>query len=120
VKGAEASPVRALEVPRTEADERKLDQVLADSFPASDPPPWTLGRAPSARRIDRPSLSIQAVEVVVAGGRRTWAQQLMVGIGALGAGLVIPLGILIVGLPIALAARGVIEVVAWLTAWMVG
>lgn len=25
------------------ATERALDAILADSFPASDPPPWTLG-----------------------------------------------------------------------------
>jgi len=25
------------------AAERALDAILADSFPASDPPPWTLG-----------------------------------------------------------------------------
>lgn len=25
------------------SDEREIDFILADSFPASDPPPWTLG-----------------------------------------------------------------------------
>jgi hypothetical protein len=27
------------------AEEREIDQILADSFPASDAPPWTLGVA---------------------------------------------------------------------------
>jgi hypothetical protein len=29
-------------------DEAEIDRILADSFPASDAPPWTLGIAPSA------------------------------------------------------------------------
>jgi hypothetical protein len=28
------------------AEEREIDQILADSFPASDAPPWTLGVTP--------------------------------------------------------------------------
>lgn len=27
------------------SEEREIDQILADSFPASDAPPWTLGVA---------------------------------------------------------------------------
>ena len=42
-------------------EERQLDEILEDSFPASDPPPWTLGvvhadvpsRAERERAIDK-------------------------------------------------------------------
>jgi hypothetical protein len=37
-------PNRADEDPKNAAaEEREIDQILADSFPASDAPPWTLG-----------------------------------------------------------------------------
>jgi len=39
-RSAESAPQAA---ERRLAAERALDAVLADSFPASDPPPWTLG-----------------------------------------------------------------------------
>jgi hypothetical protein len=31
------------EPPSTIMEEPDIDSILADSFPASDPPPWTLG-----------------------------------------------------------------------------
>jgi hypothetical protein len=34
-------------------DEREIDQILADSFPASDAPPWTLGVTSKGARSDR-------------------------------------------------------------------
>lgn len=49
------------EQPRdVDAEEGQIDQILADSFPASDAPPWTLGvtsarpksvRKPQGRRV---------------------------------------------------------------------
>ena len=42
-------PIRQDEYPKNaDAEERQIDQILADSFPASDAPPWTLG-VPSPR-----------------------------------------------------------------------
>jgi hypothetical protein len=43
-------------------------------------------------------------------------QRLRSGIGTIGVAMLIPIGILAVGLPIALAVRALIEVGEWLTA----
>ena len=32
------------------AEEQEIDRILADSFPASDAPPWTLGVTQAPRR----------------------------------------------------------------------
>lgn len=44
-------PQRAPERGAAPMDEPEIDEILADSFPASDPPPWTPGRAIPSRRI---------------------------------------------------------------------
>ena len=45
------------------AAERALDAILADSFPASDPPPWTLGVRHSAQEVGATSGTDAAVSV---------------------------------------------------------
>ena len=94
--------------------DRAIDEALADSFPASDPPPWNAGGAVCAAR-PLPGGASRDV-VIVTGDRRTarqWAESLA---GAIGVTLLIPAAILIVGIPIALAVRGLIEAATWLTA----
>ncbi len=52
-------------------------------------------------------------------GMSTWGQGFGSLAGTIGIALLFPVAILIVGLPIALAVRIVVEAVAWLTATLV-
>ena len=115
---------------RRRAAEQKLDEVLADSFPASDPPSWNPGMA----RPDPPvglGLHAEGSETIAetgarpgasdiidlsrpSRGHRTLLQGLVSPGGAAGIALLAPFAILLVGLPVVLSVRGVLELFAWL------
>ena len=61
------------------------------------------------------AVDVVAVRVGVT-GKRTLGQGLQSLAGAIGVALLFPVAILIIGLPIALAVRLVVDAVAWLTA----
>ncbi len=120
------------------AAELALDQVLADSFPASDPPSWTLGVARPAsfshtgsaestdetaiENSDRRSATITSdfIDVSLPRAGRTFIQALVSLAGAAGIALLVPFAILLIGLPVALVVRGVAEAVGWLLARIAG
>ena len=111
------------------AAERAIDDVLADSFPASDPPSWNPGITRlhldgdlAHRARDRHRSPMRASEVtgsatsLTSPGQRaeaTFLQGLVSLAGAAGIALAVPFVILLIGLPIALAVRGLLEVVGW-------
>lgn len=116
--------------------ERALDQILADSFPASDPPPWTLGVA--SRELPEPALSAPGRGVTAGAGgdvepvrregpemsppietRRPILPGLVSLVGAADIAVLVPVVILLVGLPVVLMVRGVADAIGWLLAWIV-
>jgi tetrahydromethanopterin S-methyltransferase subunit F len=112
------------------AAEQALDATLADSFPASDPPSWNPGFArPSpavgSERHAKHSASVAGRDARTSASDiidvarpisadQTFLQGLMSLAGAAGIALLVPFAILLVGLPVVVAVRGVLEVIGWL------
>jgi hypothetical protein len=135
---------KELGVPQAEAEaealqgrlaaERAVDSVLADSFPASDPPSWTLGithpqperRATNAETVAPDADRAEAVKADVidtfrpAADGRTLLKGLVSLGGAAGIALLVPFAILLIGMPIALAVGGVVEAASWVLALIFG
>jgi hypothetical protein len=111
------------------AAERALDEVLADSFPASDPPSWNPGIArprPAGHLTREPGPAKDAGRILpmadvidvsrLAHGDRAFLQALVSMLGAAGIAVLMGVAILVMALPIALAVRGLLEAIGWLFA----
>ena len=113
------------------AAERAIDDVLADSFPASDPPSWNPGIARLDLDGDLAHHASGQTRLTDAGergnwlsdvidvsrptrGGRTFLQGLVSLAGAVGIALAVPFVILLIGLPIVFAVRGLLEAVSWM------
>ena len=99
--------------------------MLKDSFPASDPPSWNPGVArpdPSVRdRVEADPSEVRAggkaidlIDLSRPHAERTFFQALVSLAGAVAISVTVPFVVLLIGLPFALAIRGLLEATAWL------
>ena len=112
--------------------ERALDEVLADSFPASDPPSWNSGITrpePAGRSGEHRDVGDAIPTAGPLPARRTDVLDVSLpsqgdggfisAVGSFGAVigivLLVPFVFLLVGLPIVLLMRGLIEAMGWLS-----
>ena len=104
--------------------ERAIDDVIADSFPASDPPSWNPGiarLAPLSREPAGPAATgvlgaagvIDVLVVSLPPTERTVVQMLISLAGATGLALMVPFVILLIGLPFVLLFRGLLHAISW-------
>lgn len=95
----------------------EMDTALAASFAASDPASWRSGVARDQRRRDpiHDASAVEAVDDVPGSTSLTTRHRWLKGVLALfqGAGVALLFPIFIVGLPVALAFRVVLELTGW-------
>ena len=94
--------------------EREIDLALAGSFPASDPPPWTLGVTPSEPAADghrHAGVSPAAIDVVIAAGRGRRRAATISEAMALTA--LVPVGVVVAAAPFLLVVWAFGAAAAW-------
>jgi hypothetical protein len=98
--------------------ERELDAAIAGSFPASDPPPWTLGASPwmdLEAPFPKTGIAPAATEEIVRDGYRVGGIALASLGEAIALTATVPLALLIAGVPLVALMWGIVNAIAWLT-----